>query len=168
MRTGTIEGWIGSRESPASVYPALCGLDMASSVARLLARWPEDTSVPQDMGRGITAHCKLFSPSLEPPDRLECHRAFIDVHVVIEGEELYRVEDSGSLRSLGEYGVPDDVEWFGSGTGRDILMLPGSWLMIEPGEAHMGGFRRPRIHPEPVSRDAGRLIRKVVFKVPAR
>jgi len=158
MLHGTLEAWMEQRARLTSTYPALAGLDLAASVRALLADWPGDAA-SRELGDGIVANCKRLVVSAAEPERLECHRRFIDLHLVLEDREGYRVAPAKAEDSLGPYSPDGDVEWFPAEGSSSLSLGPGQWLLLEPGEAHMGGLADTN------SRGTAQ-IRKIVFKIP--
>lgn len=161
MLSGRLEEWMSLRERLAGAYPAVIYLDIGSSALALTADWPGDAA-SRELGGGIAANCKRFPGAAVEPERLECHRRFIDLHLVLEGREGYRVAPARAEESLGPYSRDGDVEWFPAEGSSSLSLGPGRWLLLEPGEAHMGGLAEGPDTRE--SKDG--MIRKIVYKIP--
>lgn len=161
MLSGRLEEWMSLRERLAEAYPAVMNLDLGSSARALTADWPGDAA-SRELGGGIAANCKRFPGVTVEPARLECHRRFIDLHLVLEGREGYRVAPARAEESLGPYSRDGDVEWFPAVGSSSLSLGPGRWLLLEPGEAHMGGLAEPGDAGDP---GAG-AIKKIVYKIP--
>lgn len=83
----------------------------------------------------------------------EAHRRYLDVHTVVEGEERIGYADVSSLRT----GTYDESRDFLQVEGLPVFlqMLPGTFAVMMPQDAHMPGVATSEPHP----------IRKVVMKV---
>ena len=82
----------------------------------------------------------------------EAHRRYLDVHLMMEGEERVELASPGGL-TLFEH--KDDFYAYRGAAEQSLVLRPGSFLVVFPGDAH-----RIKIQvngPETVS--------KVVFKV---
>ena len=82
----------------------------------------------------------------------EAHRRYLDVHLMMEGEERVELASPGGL-TLFEH--KDDFYAYRGTAEQSLILRPGSFLVVFPGDAH-----RIKIQvngPETVS--------KVVFKV---
>lgn len=89
--------------------------------------------------------------------RFECHRRYVDIQFVAEGEELVEVAPPETLRPVAPYDPAADVAWFSSDAPRDAVRIPaGSFLVLWPHEAHQPGL---------ASAAGPRPVRKVVVKV---
>ncbi len=85
--------------------------------------------------------------------RLECHRKYIDIQLVLEGgEEMGWKALADCTQPVGDHSVEKDIRFF-----RDT---PASWVAVPPG--HFCIFFPEDAHAPLVSGDR---IRKAIFKV---
>ncbi|MCC6415545.1 MAG: YhcH/YjgK/YiaL family protein, partial [Opitutaceae bacterium] len=90
--------------------------------------------------------------------RYESHRRYIDIQVVLEGEELMEVADIGRLTVKEPFVEERDVIMYGDFGGASVLRFqPGDAAVYRPEDGHMPNLR---VGAE------GALVRKVVMKVP--
>ena len=82
----------------------------------------------------------------------EAHRRFLDVHLMMEGEERVELASPGGL-TLFEH--KDDFYAYRGAAEQSLILRPGSFLVVFPEDAHRIKIQTNR--PETVS--------KVVFKV---
>lgn len=84
----------------------------------------------------------------------ESHRAFYDVHVIFEGQERISYNHLSNMK-LRDYDADGDWQQMDGLPLFDILLTPGTVLLLDPNDAHKTGL----IVAEPKN------IKKVVFKV---
>lgn len=90
--------------------------------------------------------------------RYESHRRYIDIQVIIAGEELMEVADIGRLTVEEPYVEEKDFIMYGDFAAASVLRLcAGEAAVYRPEDGHMPNLR---VGPE------GTLVRKVVVKVP--
>jgi biofilm protein TabA len=90
--------------------------------------------------------------------RLECHRRYIDVQVVLAGGERMGWAKLDGLVEHVPYDAGKDLRFFAdpAGGAASILVLPGQFAIFFPEDAH-----KPGCHPA----GAPVAYRKLVFKV---
>ena len=88
---------------------------------------------------------------------LESHRAYVDVHVVLEGRETIAVWPADRLRVRTPYNAGQDVTFYDppADEGTRLDLAPGSFAVFFPQDAHMTQLmeRRPA------------AIKKLVMKI---
>jgi biofilm protein TabA len=102
----------------------------------------------------------IFSSyTTEDPERkpFEAHRRFIDIQVVLQGQETLYWAPLPSLEPRGEYSEADDIAFFTGSTGIAVPLEPGWFTVQFPQDAHKPGC--PRGGPS--------QVRKLVIKVAA-
>ena len=89
--------------------------------------------------------------------RWEAHRDYIDLHLLVRGEEQMGFANIDNLRSLGDYDPAKDAEHF-EGDGIFFAVPAGYFVIFGTEDAHMPCL------------EAGRpgAVRKVVLKIRAR
>ena len=83
----------------------------------------------------------------------EAHRRYIDVQYIVSGRERMGVANIHTMQ-LGEYVMEKDFQPM-TGTGNDIEVFPGSFIIFFPEDGHMPGLKVNE--PE--------RVKKVVLKV---
>ena len=64
----------------------------------------------------------------------EGHRKYLDIHVIIEGEEIIEISDISNMSSIKSY--EDDYEIFEGIFEHKIHLSPGYFLVLFPNEIH--------------------------------
>jgi len=85
--------------------------------------------------------------------RWEAHARYIDLQVVAAGAERIGYVPATRLEA-GPYDEEKDMTWL-SGSGPLLPLLPGDFMLLWPGEAHMPG----------IALDEPAPVRKVVIKI---
>ena len=84
----------------------------------------------------------------------EAHNKYLDIQILLEGEEVLEYADKENLIVKTQYNEKDDVEWL-SGKGNAINITPGMFYLLYPYDAH-----KPSCHIVNETK-----YRKVVMKV---
>lgn len=108
------------------------------------------------LGHGITVGTNEYFTTAPESCRLECHRKFVDLQLVLSGVEEIGYACSGNCSPLTPYDREKDVEFF-TGIMNRITLQPGLFALFFPQDAHMPGL---------VSGAAGCSVRKMVAKIP--
>jgi YhcH/YjgK/YiaL family protein len=137
-------------------FAVLPGLE---SVAGFLSR-TDLSSLP--LGRhelaGDPVYLSLTEYQTRPASekRWEGHKQYVDLQIVVSGEEYIGVLPVASLTPNTEYSAGKDVLFFDPPAGSSaIMMTPGYFCLLFPEDGHQPGF-----HP-----DSARNVRKAVFKI---
>lgn len=70
--------------------------------------------------------------------RYEAHREYIDIQMVLKGEELIEVCPIDSVKTVVAYDKNRDIEFYSNETdGDNYHMAPGAFLVLMPRDAHM-------------------------------
>jgi len=115
----------------------------------------------QDFAKGKFNICEpqFFGIGLEyttqPANKAlwEAHRKYLDIHVILEGEELIQIADIKSMDEDSAY--EDDFQLFKGNPGQTIHMREGYFLVLFPNEVHKTSIQTTKIS----------FVRKKVFKV---
>ena len=110
-----------------------------------------------DLGSGVFAMEQCYE-SKERYNWSESHRQYIDIQVVIAGEELMEVTNIAKLPVKKPYDEARDVIIYGDYAGTSVLRVgAGEGAVYFPEDGHMPNLR---VGSDPV------LMRKTVVKVP--
>lgn len=110
-----------------------------------------------ELADGVFAMEQVYL-SKERYARYESHRRYIDIQVVVVGEELMEVADINRLTIEEPYDAERDVIIYGDYAASSVLHFqPGDAAVYRPEDGHMPNLR---VGTE------GALVRKVVVKIP--
>ena len=88
--------------------------------------------------------------------KFEAHRRYIDIQLVVRGQEAIGVAPVASLVTAEAYDAAKDIEFFATPPESAVLALhPGEFAVFAPGDGH-----RPSLHL-----DGPHVSRKAVVKV---
>jgi YhcH/YjgK/YiaL family protein len=125
----------------------------AQRIAGLAAGVTERT----DLAGGSFALDQVYVPRLRPDGFFESHRKYIDVQVIVAGEELMEVQDISRLVVSEPYSAERDFIKYADSADTSVLrMRAGDVAVFFPEDGHMPSLRW---------RTAD-LVRKTVVKVP--
>jgi YhcH/YjgK/YiaL family protein len=132
-------------------------LHAGSTAHRRIAQVATGTTGRIDLSGGSFALEQTYVPKPRPEGFFESHRKYIDVQVIVEGEELMEVEDVGRLAISTAYNPERDlIKYADTGVASVLRMRAGDVAVFLPEDGHM-----PSLH----WRGTG-LVRKTVVKVP--
>lgn len=86
----------------------------------------------------------------------ESHRKYLDVHVVLEGEELVQVSDIDTMETSKEYDEENDYSLYNGVYEQEIILSKGMFLVLYPNEVHKTAIALNSCNSE---------LRKIVFKL---
>lgn len=110
-----------------------------------------------ELADGAFAMEQAYVTKLRSESFFESHRTYIDLQLMVTGEELMEVEDISRL-TVAEAYVPerDVVKYADVATASQVRLRPGDVALYFPSDGHMGSLR-----------SGGQvLVRKVVVKIP--
>lgn len=111
-----------------------------------------------ELGSGVFVVEQVYESKLRADGFFESHRTYIDVQVVIEGEELMEVADASRMTVRQPYNSDRDLIVYEDSTDTSLLrVFAGQAALFFPVDVHMPSLR---IRSAPV------LVRKAVVKVP--
>ncbi len=132
-------------------------LRAGSAAHERLKRIAAGTTERVELGGGAFALEQPYQPKLRPEGFFESHRKYIDVQVIVEGEELMEVEDISRLTVSQAYNLERDFfKYADTATASVLRMRAGDIAIFFPEDGHM---------PSLQWRGPG-LVRKTVVKVP--
>lgn len=71
--------------------------------------------------------------------KFEIHKAYIDIHLIIEGQECIGLNDLNELFSVSEYNIENDFQLYEGEIKDKLILNPGEFILLYPGEAHVTG-----------------------------
>ncbi len=107
---------------------------------------------------GVYANVESYSPKSEAEARYESHVRMADIQIVLEGEEYIDVFPLEGGEAVLSSDAGRDLTFYrdnGPAAVR-VLLRPGIFALIMPGEAH-----------KPCIRAGSEKVRKMVIKIPA-
>jgi YhcH/YjgK/YiaL family protein len=132
-------------------------LDQALAWLKNLRNPPPEGRVEID-GERLFASFSAYATSPREQRRFEAHRKYIDIQMVLEGEEAIDVSLENDLVPLETYNPERDVAFFESPPAHlysPLAMKPGRVAVFFPRDAHRPGCN---LH-------GGSQVRKVIMKV---
>lgn len=141
--------------------PALAYVEQAlragSEVHARIGRVAAGVTDRVELAAGSFALEQTYEPKARPDGFFESHRRYIDVQVIVEGEELMEVEDVSRLAIATPYNPDRDLLKYADTAVASVLrMRAGDVAVFFPEDGHMPSLRW---------RGPG-LVRKTVVKVP--
>jgi beta-galactosidase beta subunit len=132
-------------------------LRAGSTAQERLKRLATGTTERVELAGGSFALEQPYQPKLRPEGFFESHCKYIDVQIIVEGEELMEVEDISRLTVSQAY-LPerDLIKYADTATASVLRMRAGDVAIFFPEDGHM---------PSLQWRGPG-LVRKAVVKVP--
>lgn len=131
----------------------------ADSAARArLRKIPAGKAEKVELGDGVFVMEQAYETKPRPEGFFESHRKYIDVQVIVEGEEIMELVDASRIAVRQAYQPERDLityEDFQDAT--PLRALAGDTAIFFPVDVHMPGLRL---------RAGSALVRKVVVKVP--
>lgn len=132
-------------------------LRVGSAAHGRIGRVPLGVTERIELAGGAFALEQAYRPKARPEGFFESHRTYIDVQVIVEGEELMEVEDISRLVVSAPYNPERDLIKYADAAAASVLrMRTGDVAIFYPEDGHM-----PSLH----WRGTG-LVRKTVVKVP--
>lgn len=143
----------------AAAFAYVEDLLRADSPARLRLRGiAKGESQKIELAGGAFAIEQVYETKARADGFFESHRKYIDVQVVVEGEELMEVVDASRIATRGEFSADRDFQAYEDCTATSqFRVMPGEATIFFPVDVHMPTLRTG---PSPV------LVRKTVVKVP--
>ena len=109
---------------------------------------------------GVIGRVSLNQTRSKSGAKPEAHNEFIDIQIVLEGEEIILCQPRELCRTSDPYVKDRDVEFFYPDTaipGVELRLVPGAFAIFYPQDAHT-----PLLMP----RNQAELVKKIVIKVP--
>ena len=111
-----------------------------------------------ELAGGAFAIDQVYATKARADGFFESHQKYIDVQVIIEGEETMEVVDAARIAVKEAYNAERDVTLYGDAEGATLARLrAGEVAVFFPVDVHMPGLR---------TQAAAGVVRKTVVKVP--
>lgn len=133
------------------VFARLCGKLKALDLANLALGW-------QDLEEGIRMNVMSFETSPAEGKKAEMHRKFVDIQLLIEGEEMIEYSLSQpNLSKYDEYRDEDDYQLTDEIDDKnEVILKPNMFAIFLPYEPHKPGN----------TVNENKTLKKLVVKVP--
>ena len=119
---------------------------------------PSGGSEKLELGRGVFAIEQVYPTKARAEGFFESHQRYIDVQVIVEGEELMEVIDIGRISPREPWDAARDLAIYQDAPHASKLhLLPNEAAIFFPSDVHMPSLRVT---------SAPALVRKSVIKVP--
>lgn len=110
-----------------------------------------------ELQNGVYANVETYISEPREERRFENHRKYIDVQIIIEGEEFIELFPVNEFSEDSLYDDEKDISFFSNNeVGNKIKLSKGDSLVIFPGQAHMPC----------VQTDVSAKVKKAVIKIP--
>ncbi|MDD2762389.1 MAG: YhcH/YjgK/YiaL family protein [Opitutaceae bacterium] len=144
-------------EFQAAFAYALEALTAGSTAHRRITALAEGSTHRQELAGGACAVEMAYRTKSRSEGFFETHRRYIDVQVIVTGEELMEVAAAAGLAVTQDYDEASDfIKYADTGAASVLWMRPGDAAVFWPEDAHMPSLAVR--HPA--------LVRKTVIKVP--
>ncbi len=111
-----------------------------------------------ELGSGAVAIEQVYETKLRSEGFFESHRKFIDLQVIVEGEELMEVADVASITANQPYQEERDlITYLDTANASHLRLVAGQAAIFFPVDVHMPTLR---LHT------SASLVRKTVVKIP--
>lgn len=108
---------------------------------------------------GCYANVQSYLTNVKSKSKYESHKKYIDIQMILEGEEIITVAPVNQLKCVEPYDEEKDIIFYDNNfVGTDYFLSTGDYIILYPGDGHM-----PCIsinHPI--------KVKKVVVKVPIK
>ena len=124
----------------------------ADKVINFLAECAKKTPAPGKYeldGKKLFVNVQEYSPKPFTPEKLEYHRNYIDIQLLLEGAETLYYAPLDGLDTVMPYNPEKDCG-FGRlpapGVGTAVALRPGNFVLLYPEEGHLPGVGDPASH----------------------
>jgi len=155
----TLRAQVPDRDQFAAAFAYLADLDRAdSAIRRRLAAMAAGVTERVELPGGSFALEQVYEARRRPDGFFESHRRYIDVQVIVEGEELMEVVELSRATVSEPYVEERDFIKYADLAGASVLRVrAGEAAIFFPVDVHMPALRVP---------DGSAMVRKTVIKVP--
>jgi YhcH/YjgK/YiaL family protein len=147
----------GSTQFSAALAYVADMLDPRSVAHHRMSQLPSGVSERIDLAGGAFAIEQVYPAKLRPEGFFESHRKYIDVQVMVAGEEVMEVDDIARLVVREVYNPERDlIKYADTDAASRLILRAGDMAIFYPADGHMPGLQSAG----PV------IVRKTVVKVP--
>lgn len=112
-----------------------------------------------DLENGAYVSVQEYETKARADTKYESHKKFIDIQMILKGQELIAVSPISKMEASDEYNpVKDVVHYKHNDQCTDFLLESGDFLILNPEDVHMPG----------VCVNQKSNVRKLVFKIPVK
>ncbi len=121
----------------------------AQRVARFLAECAKavpETGKHEIDGKKLFANVQKYAPKTFSADKLEYHRDFIDIQLLLKGEETLYYSPLDGLETVMAYSKEKDCGFCrlaSPAAGTAVALRPGNFVLLFPEEGHLPGVGDP-------------------------
>ncbi|MDK9606462.1 N-acetylneuraminate anomerase [Lelliottia wanjuensis] len=115
---------------------------LAEALTQAIAAWPQDKAPGRYELQGDDIFMNVMTFATQPPEqkKAELHEQYIDIQLLLAGEERILYGVAGSARQCEEPHVEDDYQLCSAIEGMQRLDLkPSMYAVFMPGEPHKPG-----------------------------
>lgn len=115
---------------------------LAEALTQAISAWPQDKAPGRYELQGDDIFMNVMTFSTQPPEqkKAELHEQYIDIQLLLAGEERILYGVAGSARQCEERHVEDDYQLCSAIEEMQRLDLkPGMYAVFMPGEPHKPG-----------------------------
>jgi biofilm protein TabA len=85
----------------------------------------------------------------------EAHQKYLDIHVILEGEEVINISETSTMKQTMEFDYENDYQLFEGTKQHHICLRKGEFLALYPNECHQTA----------VKLEEASFVKKIVFKI---
>jgi len=85
----------------------------------------------------------------------EAHQKYLDIHVILEGEEVINISETSTMKQTMEFDYENDYQLFEGKKQHHIYLREGEFLALYPNECHQTAVRLKEAS----------FVKKIVFKI---
>jgi YhcH/YjgK/YiaL family protein len=154
----TVQAQVGGSTQFSAAWAYVADmLDPKSAAHRRISQLVSGASERIELTGGAFAIEQVYPAKLRPEGFFESHRKYIDVQVIVAGEEAMEVDEIKRLVVSEDYNPERDfIKYADTATASRLLLRVGDVAIFYPADGHMPGLQSAG----PV------LVRKTVVKVP--
>ncbi len=106
-------------------------------------------------------NCNSYQSKPESEAYFEAHRTYIDIHMLVAGEERIGHNAMTELEETQPFSQEDDYALYRGAIKSQFALKPGWFLVLMPGEAHMVGLN-PDDHTVSVKKIVAKIAKSVL------
>lgn len=85
----------------------------------------------------------------------EAHRKYLDIHYIIQGEEIINIAETNTMKPTMEFDTENDYQLFEGEKQQSIVLKQGDFLALYPNECHQTAVK--------INQQTD--VKKIVFKI---